>query len=642
MKTLKKSKNCFSINIRKLSFLSFFLLFINTLCAQNVLRYELGIHRPNLSWAGTLSEEKLLLDKMNEMGAKSVRLNPTSMGTVTDFIEHVKYANQLGMKVNMEISITAFPEFYPLGTTKRPVIGIWGPRYRFSDMVPDNIKVWAATVFDQMKAAGAQIELVEFGNESNWIDFNGDLPYIVGGKFYDYSSEWNDPTYIKIREGFSKYGMALKKIREELNRVWGNDTVKLITNGSVAGYHLTSWAQTNGGSILSTAVMLDLLQGTHPELPANSTNYLNEADGIGIHLYPKVIELNFNQAKESVANEIRTIMNPIVDVVGEDIPVWVTEWDYPKSLFNNDSETDRYTMLKNFLAVCQALPYNWQKFYLFTFDQGSHKIYENGQFLPGSQIFTDYQYNKNAWDLDSVAYKIQNADSDLCLRGYDPNALNKDGNDSYITMMNNQTWSTLNWYLKKVPNEPGIYRLKNEHTGLYMRGYDPVTLSASSKIVQNSLEETSSTLKWRVIPSLYEGEFHIQGIYGGNYIWSNSTTNNSYPTLISFNDTLSSMRWKLNGISPSLSIITSSENLMNRDRDVILFPNPVSKDLNFSLSSNLKTKISIYNSLGVLVYENNFKSIGNHRIIMSHLNSGIYMVKISDGKQMTVKKIIKR
>lgn len=628
-------RNRSEFSIVKLFFLT--LLFTNPLIAQNVLRYELGIHRPNLNWLGTLEEEKQLIDKMDEMGAQSIRLNPTATSAVADFIEHVKYANSLGIKVNMVIQLTAFPEFYPNGTTKRPQVGIWGPRYRLSDIEPENIRLWAASVFDQIYAAGAQIELVELGNEVNWIDYNGDLPYVQGGAFYDYNTDWNDTTYVKIREGFSKYGETLTKIRSELDRVWGTGNIKLITHGAVQGHQLSSWSQTNGASVLSTAVMLDLLQGTHPELSVGSSNYLNSVDGIGIHFYPSTVELNMDLAKESVADEIRDIMNPLIDVVGDTIPFWVTEWGYPKNKFVNNSQTDRYQMFKNFLAVCHGLPYKWGKFYLFTFDNStSHQVYENGSFLSGSQIFTDYQFSPNGWDLDTGAYKIQNSYSDMYLRGYDENGTNKDGDDSYITIINDQPWSTLKWYLQEVPDEIGVYRIKNEHTGLYIQGFDPNHVSGSTKPTQHSLEG-GDKLKWRIMPSLYEGEFDIQGIYEKRYIWTSSTTEHTNPTLLTYKSTWTSMRWLLVKQNPSLKVISHELN----DENLRVFPNPVNEDVNFYLSENLKTTVSIYNSTGILVYRNDYRAVGHHKIPMSHLNSGIYIVKISNNNHSVNKKIIK-
>ncbi|PQJ79820.1 T9SS type A sorting domain-containing protein [Polaribacter porphyrae] len=598
--------------------------------SQNFLRFEQGIHRPNLNWLGTLEEEKQLIDKMNEIGIKSIRLNPTASQSVGDFIEHVKYANQLNIKVNMVISITAFPEFFVNGATKRPEVGIWGPRYKFSDLVPENIGNWCEQVFNRLQNAGAIIELVEFGNESNWIDFNGDLPYIEGGKFYDYTTDWNDSSFIKIREGILKYGQALKFVKDKIDLVWGENDVQLITNGAVEGYRLTDWAITNGGSILSTAVMLDLLKGGHPQLPAESENYLQNADGIGIHFYPKVIELDIDIAKKTVANEIRDIMTPIINVVSIETPIWVTEWNYNKGLFQNNSEEDRYIMLKNLLEICHGLPYNWKKFYLFTFDNSSHKIYENGAFLPASKIFNDYVYDKDAWNLNDTNYKIQNSFSSLYLRGY--NQTNTDNNDSYITITDDINLSHLNWVVERTDNNSETYYIKNENTELYLQGSNP----ANSVLTQNSLDN-SSLFKWYIMPSTYKGEYHIKNLSSENFIWTNSTSSNTHPTLSNYQNSWNSMRWKLKSNSPTLG--NSNYSL---EQDIVLFPNPSKDEINIITKKNSALLVSIYNSIGRQVSSRNlYTTKRKSKINISKWPAGVYFFKISISDKSIIKKVIK-
>ena len=71
--------------------------------------------------------------------------------------------------------------------------------------------------------------------------------------------------------------------------------------------------------------------------------------------------------------------------------------------------------------------------------------------------------------------------------------------------------------------------------------------------------------------------------------------------------------------------------------NISIYPNPVVDKL-FIQGLLRETKVSIYNVLGKLVVsKTTLKSID-----VDHLQSGIYIVKIVDGKQETVKKFIKK
>jgi hypothetical protein len=76
-----------------------------------------------------------------------------------------------------------------------------------------------------------------------------------------------------------------------------------------------------------------------------------------------------------------------------------------------------------------------------------------------------------------------------------------------------------------------------------------------------------------------------------------------------------------------------------------LYPNPVTRELNIQLEDTTTNyKVTIYNVLGVLVYESsNQKSNASNSINISELNSGIYFVKITDDKnKIYQKRLIKK
>ena len=74
-------------------------------------------------------------------------------------------------------------------------------------------------------------------------------------------------------------------------------------------------------------------------------------------------------------------------------------------------------------------------------------------------------------------------------------------------------------------------------------------------------------------------------------------------------------------------------------QSVDLFPNPVKSELNINLKSDLKTKIEIYNILGKRVFSKTIDA--STSLDMQSLNSGIYIVKISQGNSNITKRLIK-
>lgn len=76
-----------------------------------------------------------------------------------------------------------------------------------------------------------------------------------------------------------------------------------------------------------------------------------------------------------------------------------------------------------------------------------------------------------------------------------------------------------------------------------------------------------------------------------------------------------------------------------------LYPNPATNELKFQLDDvSTNYKIAIYNTLGSLLYEStNQSSNSTNSINISHLNSGIYFVQITDSEnRIYQKRLIKK
>jgi Secretion system C-terminal sorting domain len=73
-------------------------------------------------------------------------------------------------------------------------------------------------------------------------------------------------------------------------------------------------------------------------------------------------------------------------------------------------------------------------------------------------------------------------------------------------------------------------------------------------------------------------------------------------------------------------------------------PNPASDfiDFNFSLTENKNLNIQVLNNVGQVVFNQKYAQIlrGSEKIDVTHLQSGLYIVQISDGVKQTYKKVV--
>lgn len=85
-------------------------------------------------------------------------------------------------------------------------------------------------------------------------------------------------------------------------------------------------------------------------------------------------------------------------------------------------------------------------------------------------------------------------------------------------------------------------------------------------------------------------------------------------------------------------------NEVNLDKSVSIYPNPIVDKLNLKISDKLtNTNIKIFNTMGQVVYQNDFKSLTNSQSIDFKSNpAGIYMVYIKSDEGTITKKVIKK
>lgn len=91
-------------------------------------------------------------------------------------------------------------------------------------------------------------------------------------------------------------------------------------------------------------------------------------------------------------------------------------------------------------------------------------------------------------------------------------------------------------------------------------------------------------------------------------------------------------------------VCTNSMNENNFDDQINIYPNPFEDVLNVDLvdvNSN-NTSISIYNTIGQIVHQENFKSVNTFILDTSDLKTGIYFLSLSCGNNFYTKKLFKK
>jgi hypothetical protein len=77
---------------------------------------------------------------------------------------------------------------------------------------------------------------------------------------------------------------------------------------------------------------------------------------------------------------------------------------------------------------------------------------------------------------------------------------------------------------------------------------------------------------------------------------------------------------------------------------ITITPNPSENVFNLSFTTNLlhKTTVEVYNMLSQKVFQDEIINVKDYQLLLGNLASGTYLLKINDGENSTVKKIIKK
>ncbi len=331
-----------------------------------------------------------LLDEMYNNGMTRIRHNLSHSDNLRDIKDLVLYSNSIGQEVMLMVGLTGNPDYYPTSAVPRDGGSHWNDAYRLSDLDPVLFANEFASIMQYLYDAGCEVAIVGIGNEENWADFNGDFPVVPGGKIFNHTTPWNDPDYSNIRAGIDKWGQAIISARYVAENIFGVNQVQIVSGGVVKLQ--SSWVSANDGSVMDTDLFLQLLQGTHPN-QSGATNYIDELDRIGLHIYPFVpFDASPSTGYISTKQVIADMMTPITDAIGTDKKFLVDEMGYKR---NQVTEEERHQLYRWFMRALQDPDFKdieWGTIYLYDFDVGECRIYHNGVLLPSGQIYDEYVY----------------------------------------------------------------------------------------------------------------------------------------------------------------------------------------------------------------------------------------------------------
>lgn len=262
----------------------------------------IGVNRVNLNGLPPAERERIIRE-MVANGVKVARLNivrPTPEG-----IQTLRIAQANGLAVILNIGVLA-PEYMRADAPQRPAIRRFSARPRLSQLDPARFEQRFSALWREIERTGVALVAVEFSNELNWADFNGDLNVGERGTVYDAASLARMPGLGDFERGLDNYVGVLKVARRLRDASQAFARVPILSAG-IADIP-PDWAGRSGGDAVDGAVFLAALK---------QRGLFDLVDGIGLHLYP--------EGRQWQAH-LRRQMTLCGTGGPAHAPCWITEW----------------------------------------------------------------------------------------------------------------------------------------------------------------------------------------------------------------------------------------------------------------------------------------------------------------------------
>ena len=235
---------------------------------------------------------------------------------------------------------------------------------------PERSRAYYRTVFDKLDAYGVTLTAVEFGNEVNWPDFNGDFPVPGQGRAFTLEDLSHDPEAKRVARGFLEYLKVLAVLKQVRDHSRLNRHTPIITAGMATG---------SGGS-WQQHLQLDSVSipTTYAFLRAHGLDDL--VDGYGVHTYPPQVK----PGDEVAAAQRRAQLDKYVFPPGNPKPYWVTEWGFPSvatSSANDQSRAQSVSEMRDYFSGIFRQGRLGGLFWYVWNEPDRNSIYRSGQIM---------------------------------------------------------------------------------------------------------------------------------------------------------------------------------------------------------------------------------------------------------------------
>ena len=317
-------------------------------------------------------QQDALIEKLRAAGVNTVRTGVSSLAPAENLTNFVANAYKQGIGTIFIVNPTEGGS----GLHTRPAIPPhnW-PQPPMSDANPDGFRRWFSTLLGSFDASGVRLRAIEFGNEINNSQFNGDFTLDMTSHRVLGIGDLNnpkDPGAQKLAAGFRDYLKVLAALKDMRDHSRLNGKTPIISAGLVGGFPGKS-----GGA-------LDAVAGFDALLFLRQNGIDKLVDRYGIHSYPSL------NPDRTTAYRVNELDNEFFKACGRGTkPCWVTEWGFTNSDKNCPPKDD--TRAKVVFVMMQAFKTLADEGKLanityFSWDDPSYGIYRCGALTDAGKL----------------------------------------------------------------------------------------------------------------------------------------------------------------------------------------------------------------------------------------------------------------
>jgi hypothetical protein len=314
----------------------------------------LGVNETNLAWRPAV-ERAATLRAIRAAGFTTIRL--TWRRPLEGSFDLFEIARREGLGIVLDIPAVTGETARP-GALERPGRGDFGARYGLSQLDPDRLGEELQRISVGLARHRPRIVAIEFANEANWADFNGDLPLLQPGQVWRRLEDMPEPHRSDFTAGLLRYREAVRRLTAWRDATPALRGVPVITGGLADAN--AAFVVGAGASIVTEDEMLRQL---------GRLGILDRVDGVGVHPYEPLYAFARGEAGEG-----RRLTEAAVAPCGTALtarkPCWITE--FGASLPPSDCALDadpRGRAIEAFLSalaatkapVAAVIYYNWSQ-----------------------------------------------------------------------------------------------------------------------------------------------------------------------------------------------------------------------------------------------------------------------------------------